>query len=186
MTLTDNDMLIVCDTNCWIEASGDPKSSAAQFFLSASERNCRIACSKHSLVELAAGTLKYGSDAETLARNYCELPYCPIGTFNELVGTISELAGTLADMRANEVLREQLGELAKQGTSVRDRGALIDAVRAGAAYFVTADRGLTDPGPRTRIERMLPIRIRTPTEINVELFGRQEQACDVAKHAERA
>lgn len=127
--------------------------------------------SKHSLSELAAGSLKYGPAAEDLARTYAELPYYPLGVIDDLLGTISELAGTFDDIRMNERTRVALGSLAKQGTDLRDRGALIDALRANASFFVTSDKGMVGKGPRLRIEGELPIRIRTPAEMCADLLN---------------
>ena len=161
--------LIVCDTNCWIEASTDPSSDVAQLLTRASDWNVRIKISKHSLSQLIVGTAKYGPAAESLARRYEEVPYYPIGTIDELLGTISELSGTLDDIRKNDALRETLGSVAASGTDIRDRGALIDALLAKADYFVTSDRGLVGAGPRARIESTLSIRVRTPSEMTADL-----------------
>ena len=138
-------------------------------------RGHRIAVSKHSLSELATGSDKFGPGAENLARSVPELPYFPVGTFGELLGTIGELAGTIGDMKTNEALRKELGTIAKKGTDIRDRGALIDAVRAGATCFVTNDIGLVGSAPRSRIERRLPVVIRTADELLAEL-----EKCDVS------
>lgn len=158
-------MLIVLDTNCWIDASRYANSESARLLAAARRRGHRIAISKHSLSELVAGTQSFGPDAEALARDFEELPYFPIGRVDELLGTIDELSGTIVDIKVNDALRERLGSLAKRGTDIRDRGALIDAIRAGADCFVTSDRGLVSAGPRKRLESALPIRVCTPTEL---------------------
>jgi predicted nucleic acid-binding protein len=161
--------LLVLDTNVWIAAADTRVSEAAALLTCAAERGARIGVSKHSLVELTAGSIKYGGSAESLARAYETIPYHPVGRIDELLGTITQLSGTFDQMRVNEALRVRLGNLAKAGTDIRDRGAVIDALQARATYFVTSDRGLVAPAPRARIEAELPIRIRTPAEMLREL-----------------
>jgi hypothetical protein len=121
------------------------------------------------LSELAAGSDKFGPGAEILARSFPELPYFPIGTIGELLGTIGELSGTIGDMKTNEALRKELGTIAKKGTDIRDRGALIDALRAAANYFVTNDSGLVGSAPRSRIEGRFPLMICTADELLAQL-----------------
>jgi hypothetical protein len=157
--------LVVCDTNVWIEASRDADSDAGKLLARSVSLRWTLAVSKHSLAELAAGSERYGPLAERLAREQTELPYFPIGSIDELLGTIGELAGTLGDMNENERRRDGLGELASAGTNIRDRGALIDAIRAGADFFVTSDAGLCGNGPRGRIEQTFPICVRCPGEM---------------------
>ena len=121
--------------------------------------------SRHSLHELEIAAAKFGEAALDLARKHPVLPYFPIGHIDELLGSIEELAGSFDDMRANDELRDRLGSLAKSGTDIRDRGGLIDALRAGADVFVTYDRAMVADAPRGRIEQALAIRVRTPEEL---------------------
>lgn len=170
-------MLLVCDTNVWIEAAADAHSHSARLLSLPAHGGVRIAISKHSWSELAGGSGTYGPNAKALASRFEEVPYWPIGTINELLGTINELSGTFDDIRVNALLRERLGVLAAQGTGLHDRGALIDALRSEAEYFVTSDKGLVGSGPRRRIEAALPILIRTPTEMCEQLSRENSTAC---------
>ncbi len=162
-------MLLVCATNIWIEASKDSSSAAARMLARARLLGYRIAVSKHSRSELEASSEMYGPEAARLAAEYEEIPYFPIGTISQLLGTISELSGTLDDMFANDRLRESLASIATQGTDIRDRGALIDALRSGAQIFVTSDKGIVGKGPRGRLQAAFSILVRTPLELCTEI-----------------
>lgn len=52
-------------------------------------------------------------------------------------------------------------ELANSGSDLRDRGAFVDALRAGAV-LVTSDRQLVVLGPAARIEAVTGVRPITP------------------------
>lgn len=164
-----NSWLIVCDSTFWIEATKDDRSESASVVALAMSQRHRLGVSKHSLTELDAGAPRYGPAASQLARSFEQLPYYPLGTIDELLGSISELSGSFDEMRQNESLRSQLGQVASQGTSLRDRGALIDALWAKAQFFVSSDHGLVALGPRKRIESSLSISVRTPAEMAREL-----------------
>lgn len=157
-------MLIVCDTNIWIDAALDDCSPESKLLSACKEAKFRVAVSKHSLSELEAAQLKYGPAAFQLANSYEVLPYYPVGTIKQLLGKISELAGTLADMKTSAERLKLLSSLAKRGTGLRDCGALIDSLYANAQVFVTCDRGMVGSMPKARIEQAFPIRIRTATE----------------------
>lgn len=140
-------LLLVCDANVWIEASKSPQSPSAQMLTLGNAHGLRFAISKHTRSELAAGSSDYGPAAEALAAGFEELPYYPIGCITQLLGTIAELSGTFDDMRRNEQVRDSLATIATQGTDIRDRGALIDAIRNDADFFVTYDTGIVGTGP---------------------------------------
>jgi predicted nucleic acid-binding protein len=167
--MSPQSLLIVLDVNCWIEATRDGESASRLLIQRARTEGHRLAVSKHSLSEMDAGSAKHGTAALTAAQACEELPYFPIGTIGDLLGTIGELAGTMDDAAANERLREELGRLAKNGADIHDRGALIDAVRSGADYFVSYDKALVGEAPRRRIEGALRIKLRRPAELLGEL-----------------
>jgi predicted nucleic acid-binding protein len=162
-------VLLICDTNVWIEASKDSVSPCARLLSLATTRGFRVAISKHSRKELADGTSRFGGAAEDLAAQFEEIPYFPVGSWEELLGSWNDLSGTWNDAKDNEKLREALGDIAKKGTDIRDRGALIDALRSKASYFVTSDKGLVGAAPRGRIEASLSIKVRTAAELCAEL-----------------
>jgi predicted nucleic acid-binding protein len=160
--------LFVLDANCFIVASGGDTAAqraVVEILTAAQTGVIKVGVSKHTIHEIARGTVKYGPAAEHLATSVAEIPYYPLGTIKELLGTWSELAGTWDDARVNEQLQVQLTSLAKAGNDLRDRGAVVDALRAGATAFVTWDRQLVGPGPAARIHEVTGLRILTPEQV---------------------
>ena len=99
-----------------------------------------------------------------LAREIECLLHYSIGTWEEQVGTHNEEAGTWEDGKQDDKRQELLAELAKSGNDLRDRGALIDALRGKCDFFITSDGQLSKPGPARRLEASFPIQIRTPEQ----------------------
>jgi hypothetical protein len=66
--------------------------------------------------------------------------------------TIEQLAGTWEDAKRNEQIQQELEQLAKSGNDIPDRGAYLDALRAGADAFVTSDKQLVGTSPAARIQ----------------------------------
>jgi hypothetical protein len=92
----------------------------------------------------------------------------------ELIGTIDELAGTFDDLRRSADMLQKLSEQARSGANLRDKGALIDALWARAAVFVTSDRHLVDEAPAQRISAAFDIQIMTPSTA-IRYFGLERQ-----------
>lgn len=158
-------MIIVLDTNCFIAAvkpANVAHAAVSAILLKAETGRIHLRVSRHSLHELEKASTQYPDGALEIAAKIEMLPYFPIGTIHQLLGTIHGLSGTLADTRANALLDAQLSRLAKAGTDLRDRGALIDALHASADLFVTSDGQLSKDGPASRIQKELKIRVLTP------------------------
>ncbi len=164
--------MIVLDTNCFINAqsASSHEHLAAKAIIEAGIRKqIEIGVSKHSLNELERASGEFPDGAFELALAVPLIPYFPVGTYDELLGAYDDLAGSYDDMEANDDLQQRLGSLAKAGTSLGDRGAVVDAVRSGAAVFVTSDGELSKTGPAARIQKHLGLRILTPTALAQEL-----------------
>jgi rRNA-processing protein FCF1 len=162
---------VVLDTNCFIDAA-NAKSHAygsIRALLAADPTHLRISVSRHTIDELERGDKKYPDGALQEARRFPVLPYFPVGPIEDLLGSIKDLAGTFDDMRVNAAREEQLRLLAKSGTDLRDRGALIDAVQARASVFITSDGKLSKAGPAERIRAALGIQVMPPAKAVEEL-----------------
>ncbi len=120
--------------------------------------------SRHSLAELSKAD-PVTQAARSLAAELGVLPHYPIGTWDDQVATWDELAGTWDDARSNQAIQEELASLATSGNSIRDRGAYLDALRAGAHVFVTSDRQLAGSSPAARIRERFGLRVSTPDEL---------------------
>lgn len=140
-----------------------------QTILAAVNQSVDARVSVHSIHELEASHVSHPDDALKLALTLPLLPYYPIGTISELLGTIDGLAGTFDDMRANHALQVRLESLAKAGTDLRDRGAVVDALRAKADAFVTSDGQLCKKGPASRVLSAFSLRVVTPQALAQEL-----------------
>jgi predicted nucleic acid-binding protein len=158
--------MIVLDANCFIDATD---SSAAAYphlqriFASALSGRLKLAASRHTLAEV-----KYPTAAWDLAGSVEVVPYWPIGAIADQVATIKDLAGTWEDAVQNQKVQEELEALAKSGNDVRDRGAYLDALRAGANVFITSDKQLVGGGPARRIEKAFKLRVLTPCQLVAE------------------
>ncbi|MBZ5491151.1 MAG: type II toxin-antitoxin system VapC family toxin [Acidobacteriia bacterium] len=158
----------VLDANCFIDAinSNAHASVAVQIILSAcSSGKLTVMVSRHTLSELSAKP----DGAYQLAQTFEILPHWPVGSICEQVAMIKDLAGTWADAHDNERMQKELGQLAKSGNDIRDRGALLDAIRAKVDVFVTSDRQLAGSGPAKRIQTSFGIRILSPGELANEI-----------------
>lgn len=161
-------MLAVLDANCFIDAVNPSVTMhpyLQRILLAWHSGRIELGVSRHTLAELA----KMPDQALDLAKNIRTLPYWPIGTIAEQITTIEELSGTWEDAGLNESSQQELGLLAKAGTSIRDRGALIDALRADADVFVTSDRELVAAAPARRIREKFGLRVVTPSFLASEL-----------------
>ena len=127
-----------------------------------------IVCFKvslHTLHELEGKK----DEAWDLAKNLDELPYWPIGSWDEQVGSWKQQTGSTNDAKRNNEIQMHLKRLAKSGTDIRDRGAYIDALRAGLTGFLTSDKQLVGSGPQVRINEAFPTRVLTPQQLADEL-----------------
>jgi predicted nucleic acid-binding protein len=160
-------MKVVLDTNCFIDAvnSGADSHAAMKLILEAhASGKVKAMVSRHTLAELLDPP-----EALRIANLLPVLPHWPIGTIAEQVSTIEQLAGTWQDARRNEQIQNDLEGLLKSGNDIRDRGAFLDAVLAGADVFVTSDRQLAGGGPAKRIQDRFGIRVLKPTDFAHEL-----------------
>jgi predicted nucleic acid-binding protein len=161
-------MLAVLDANCFIDAV-NPCATMHPFLqhiLSAWRSGMiELGVSRHTLAELA----KKPDQAFDLAKSVRTLPYWPIGTIAEQITAIEELAGTWEDAHLNQSSQLELVLLAKAGTSIRDRGALIDALRAHADALVTSDKELVAAAPAHRIQERFGVRVVAPSMLASEL-----------------
>ncbi|PIY40774.1 MAG: hypothetical protein COZ06_27685, partial [Armatimonadetes bacterium CG_4_10_14_3_um_filter_66_18] len=70
--------------------------------------------------------------------------------------------GTWGDASQNDDIQCELAVLAKSGNDLRDRGAFLDALKAGVDLFVTSDKQLVGSGPAKRIGDRFGLRVVTP------------------------
>lgn len=161
-------MTAAVDANVLIYASkpGTPFHAACQVILRAHrEGRLKLTVSNHTIAELE----RKPDEALEIAKSLDVLPYRPMGTIKDLLGTIAELPGTIGDMKWNQEQQEAIHALLNSGNDIRDRGALLDSLRAGVPVFVTADRQLAAGGPAARINAMLGVRIVTPDDFARDL-----------------
>jgi hypothetical protein len=154
---------IALDANCVICAimPGAHAHAAMRRILKAYQDGCIALCvSFQTLHELGARP----DAALELAHQFEQLPHYSIGSWDEQVGSWNDEDGTYADGEFDDKRQELMATLAKSGNGVRDRGALIDALRSGCHAFVTSDGQLSKSGPAHRLEREFSILIRTPQQ----------------------
>ncbi len=79
--------------------------------------------------------------------------------------------GSWADAKRNQAIQFELRTLAKPGSSIRDRGAYIDALLDGADAFLTSDAQLAKSGPAQRIQARFGLKVVRPIDYaaNVDL-----------------
>ena len=160
---------IAADTNCFIDAVDIESHSYCYMKKIINWRDLgilRLFVSQHSLHEI-----KKQQNAIDLA-NACEiLPYYPIGAWGDQeIVKWGELAGTWGDVEANQAIQNDIKvNRAKSGTDIRDRGACVDALRAGVSVFMTSDRSLADRGPAARIVEKHGLKILTPKQVVEEI-----------------
>lgn len=161
-------MTYTLDTNCFIDALNSASHSyeaMRKIFSAADSGLVSLKVSLHTLHELESRRDK----AWELAKTLPELPHWPVGSWDDQVGSWKQPTGSWADAKRNEVLQRQLETLAKSGTSIRDRGAFIDAMCNEADRFVTSDRQLVKSGPAERINDMFTTKVITPEQAAAEL-----------------
>ncbi|HEV2298075.1 MAG TPA: hypothetical protein VGR72_06120 [Candidatus Acidoferrales bacterium] len=174
-------MKVALDTDCFINAvTATAHANAAMKAILAAHASEKVTVtvSRHTLTELTDPSRR----AFDLAKSFAVLPHWPIGTIAEQVATIEQLAGTWEDAHRNEEIQRELEQLAKSGNSIRDRGALLDALHAGADAFVTSDRHLVGSGPAKRIEAKFGIRILRPADLARELSPEELKMSSKGKH----
>ncbi len=153
-------MKIVLDANCFIDAvntSSHAYPCLERIFSAAKSGRITLAVSRHTVAEILCP-----ASACELAKTVEVIPYWPIGAINQQVAAIQQLAGTWEDAKRNEQIQHELEQLAKSGNDIRDRGAYLDALRAGADIFVTSDRQLAASGPARKIRERFRLRVLTP------------------------
>jgi predicted nucleic acid-binding protein len=160
---------VALDANCFIDAvtpSAHGHEAMRRIFVAQDKYQIALFVSRQTLHELEARP----DEALALARKIKTLPHYSIGTYDEQVGTWSEEAGTWDDGREDDLRQDIMAKQAKSGNDIRDRGALIDALRANCDVFVTSDGQLSKTGPAQRLESKFPIRIRTPAQFVTEFI----------------
>lgn len=154
-------MKAVLEANCFIDAvtpSSDSYPCLRRLFSAARSRtDLTLAVSRHTLAEV-----RRPDEACELAKALEVVPYWPIGTISEQVATIEQLTGTWQDAGRNDQIQQELAQLANAGDDIRDRGAYLDALRAGADAFITSDRHLVSSAPAARIRARFGLRVLTP------------------------
>ncbi len=161
-------MKVALDANCFIDAV-TPEARAYKPMLQILEAwrtdAVELLVSLHSIHELEMKP----DEALELARECATLPHWPIGTWDEQVGTWEQAEGTWDDSKINEDMREELGKVAKARSSLRDRGAYMDALKAGCEVFLTSDPDLVGSDPAMRLEKRFGLRVTTPGVLAREL-----------------
>ena len=154
-------MVVALDSNCFIDATNpDSPSFGPMRCILRSRDQGRVALtvSRHTLAELDARL----DEARALSRLLPILPHWPIGTWGEQVCTWEQAEGTWGDASQNDDIQCELAVLAKSGNDLRDRGAFLDALKAGVDLFVTSDKQLVGSGPAKRIGDRFGLRVVTP------------------------
>ena len=157
-------MNICLDTNCFIDAfnSTSKGHKAMQQILALSnEGKINIYVSLQNLSELD----KHKDEAAELANSIERLPHYGIGTWDEQIGTWKDQAGTWAQAKEDEERQKKINELAKAGSSIRDRGGYIDAIRNNLDAFVTSDKQFVASGPAKRLNEEFATKVLTPQEV---------------------
>ena len=152
------------DTNCFIDAVSSASSSRAalqRIFRAADTGQVSLKVSLQTLHELE----EMKDEALELAKTLPKLPHWPIGSWDEQVGTWKQQTGTWDDGKRNDQIQLKLSTLAKSGTSIRDRGGYIDALRNRLDGFVTSDKQLVGSAPSTRINNQFSTKVITPEEL---------------------
>ncbi|MDP1861119.1 MAG: hypothetical protein Q8K82_20765 [Gemmatimonadaceae bacterium] len=160
--------IALLDANCFIAASqtAHPEHAAASrvFALGLSGR-ATLVISQHTLLELA----NRPDAAYELAKGLQVVPCFPFGRIQDLAGPISGLGGTIGQIGASDRKADIIGRLARSGSSLRDRGAVLDAIEAHVDFFVTSDRALVDLEPARRLHDRYGLRFLTPGEFCLSL-----------------
>ncbi len=152
------------DTNCFIDATtpSSPNHDAARRLFEAGETGqITLFVSHHTLQELS----RVEDAAYELGRRINVLGCYPFETWDDLVGTWNDLRGTWDEIGVSDETQREMRELANAGTDIRDRGALLDALRADLDVFVTSDNQLAKEGPASRIASRFGIRVLTPSSV---------------------
>ena len=161
---------IALDTNCFIDAvnrHAHAYEAMRQILDAYKEGLVKLSVSLQTLHELEARP----DAALDMANQIERLPHYSIGFWDEQVGSSEDEAGTWADGKGDDERQEQIARLAKSGNDIRDRGALIDALRAECDFFVTSDGQLVKSRPRQQLEASFPIRLLTPVQFAEECIS---------------
>lgn len=108
---------------------------------------------------------EHRDEATKLANSIDKLPHFGIGSWNEQVATWKEQAGTWDQAKEDEGRQIRIDELAKSGSSIRDRGGYIDAIRSDLDAFVTSDKQFVAVGPAKRLNEEFTTKVLTPQEL---------------------
>lgn len=163
-------MKVTLDTNCFIDLN-NPSSfayaSLSKIFELANKEEIELYVSRHTLDELS----KKPDEAYTLAKTITILPYWPVGSWDDLVGTWKDLTGTWDDIGRNNLLKEEIKNLAKAGTSIRDQGVYIDSLHSKIEVFITSDKKMAKTSPAKRLYERFGLNVITPKEFCDKFFN---------------
>lgn len=157
-------MKICLDSNCFIDAFNPISKSydAMQKILAlSSEGKLEMFVSLQNLSELE----ERDDAAAKLAKSVHRLPHYGIGTWDEQVGTWEEQAGTWNQSEEDQERQRKIKELANTGSSIRDRGGYIDAIRNNLDAFVTSDTAFVKTGPAKKLNDEFLTKVLTPQEV---------------------
>jgi hypothetical protein len=158
------------DANCFINAfnPASPSYDALKLIFNAAGSGIvALTVSVQTLHELE----EKQDAALGLAKTLPALPHWPIGSWDEQIGTWKEQTGSWNDAKRNDEIQSLLKTLANAGTSIRDRGAYIDALCNAQDGFITSDRQFVKSGPSLRINREFRTKVLTPEELASEIFA---------------
>lgn len=156
----------VLDANCFIDAASPQSKVFADMrcLLQAhSVGRIQLNVSRHTLSEL------HSQSAQLVASAIPIVPHFPIGTWEDQVASWQDVSGTWAESARNELLQLEVSTLAKAGSSLRDRGAYLDALISSADVFITSDKQLVGSAPAVRIQSRFGLRVATPSQVASEL-----------------
>jgi hypothetical protein len=158
------------DAMCFIYAVNpdSPSYGALKLIFSAAATGIvALTVSEQTLHELE----KKQDAALELAKTLPVLSHWPIGNWDEQIGAWKEQAGSWHDAKRNDEIQSLLNTRANAGTSIRDRGAYIDAFCNAQDGFITSDGAFVKSGPSLRINREFRTKVLTPEELASEIFA---------------
>ncbi|MBU0533973.1 MAG: PIN domain-containing protein [Candidatus Omnitrophica bacterium] len=163
-------MKVALDTNCFIDVNNPNSStysSLSKIFELANKGKIELYISRHTLDELS----KKPDRAYALAKTITILSYWPVGSWDDLVGTWKDLTGTWDDIGRNNLIKEEIKNLAKSGTSIRDQGAYIDSLHSKIEFFITSDKKMAKSNPAKRLYERFGLKVITPKEVCDKFFN---------------
>jgi hypothetical protein len=152
------------DAMCFINAvnqAGSSYEALRVIFNAANTGKITLTVSIQTLHELE----RKPDAALELARTLDLLPHWPIGSWDEQIGPWEDQTGSWEDAKRNNEKQVVLKTLANAGTSIRDRGAFMDAFCNAQDGFITSDKAFIKSGPSARINKNFLTKVLTPEEL---------------------